>query len=357
MMTQVRDILYLLVVLFPVAVVLWLSWRKYDGYVEGGMTPVEALGALGVRNIVVAGLGLLTWWVLWYHLMPRTEVVMLDNAAKSRAGRFLAYYWQNPEELPVVGGVVHEPTFGADLSRGGVTPTPMGGVGTGGEGGEVVVMATPMPTPTPEPVVLVPLYEDQAGLKACWQKWADNLKVPLSVMIQTGKVNPQDVLPRESGSITLTWHTGVGPLSGNWGELVHPWLGRLRVEKKVGESLIKWSELISKKFGSYVFRLQPRGVIPPTCFKEVSTSTPQPMPTSTPTPTRTATYRPGQPTATPQPAATSAETCTYTVQAGDTLLRIARRYGTTAAVLASLNGVANLNFIQIGQELKVPCPQ
>jgi len=44
---------------------------------------------------------------------------------------------------------------------------------------------------------------------------------------------------------------------------------------------------------------------------------------------------------------------TYTVQPGDTLSRIARLHGTTAAALASLNGLANPSAIYAGQVLRV----
>lgn len=44
---------------------------------------------------------------------------------------------------------------------------------------------------------------------------------------------------------------------------------------------------------------------------------------------------------------------TYTVRSGDTLSGIAARYGTTAAALASLNGIANPNLIYVGQVLRI----
>ncbi|MGH9060247.1 MAG: LysM peptidoglycan-binding domain-containing protein, partial [Acidimicrobiales bacterium] len=55
------------------------------------------------------------------------------------------------------------------------------------------------------------------------------------------------------------------------------------------------------------------------------------------------------------PATTAASTSgsSYTVQAGDTLNRIAARYGTTAAALASLNHIANPDVITVGQVLAV----
>lgn len=51
--------------------------------------------------------------------------------------------------------------------------------------------------------------------------------------------------------------------------------------------------------------------------------------------------------------ASQASGTTYTVQSGDTLSGIAAQYGTTAAALASLNGISNPNVIYVGQTLKV----
>ena len=44
----------------------------------------------------------------------------------------------------------------------------------------------------------------------------------------------------------------------------------------------------------------------------------------------------------------------YTVQAGDTLAGIAKRYGTTTAVLSAYNGIQNTSYIQAGATLKIP---
>jgi membrane-bound lytic murein transglycosylase D len=50
----------------------------------------------------------------------------------------------------------------------------------------------------------------------------------------------------------------------------------------------------------------------------------------------------------------SAQTSTHTVQKGDTLYGLARRYGTTAQKLANLNGINLNSILRIGQKLKVP---
>ena len=44
----------------------------------------------------------------------------------------------------------------------------------------------------------------------------------------------------------------------------------------------------------------------------------------------------------------------YTVQPGDTLSKIAWRYGTTVSALMAANGIANANHIYVGQQLKIP---
>lgn len=49
----------------------------------------------------------------------------------------------------------------------------------------------------------------------------------------------------------------------------------------------------------------------------------------------------------------SSSTSTYTVRSGDTLSAIASRYGTTVSKLQSLNNISNANYIYVGQKLKV----
>lgn len=61
---------------------------------------------------------------------------------------------------------------------------------------------------------------------------------------------------------------------------------------------------------------------------------------------------PGQPAA-PKPPSTAPATGVYIVRAGDTLGRIAARYGTSVQTLMRLNGIANPNLIWVGQRLKV----
>lgn len=54
------------------------------------------------------------------------------------------------------------------------------------------------------------------------------------------------------------------------------------------------------------------------------------------------------------PAAVPAPASTYIVQNGDTLYRIALRYGTTPRALMELNGIPNPNLIAPGQALAIP---
>ena len=44
----------------------------------------------------------------------------------------------------------------------------------------------------------------------------------------------------------------------------------------------------------------------------------------------------------------------YTVVKGDTLGKIAKRYGTTVQVLVDLNHIKNRNLIRVGQVLLIP---
>ena len=44
----------------------------------------------------------------------------------------------------------------------------------------------------------------------------------------------------------------------------------------------------------------------------------------------------------------------YTVKAGDSLSTIARTYGTTTALIAQANGITNVSIIRVGQKLRIP---
>ena len=63
--------------------------------------------------------------------------------------------------------------------------------------------------------------------------------------------------------------------------------------------------------------------------------------------------------ATPTPIGSQPElppggTITYQVRAGDNLSRIARLYNTTVNAIAQLNGIVNINRLEVGQQLLIP---
>jgi LysM repeat protein len=90
----------------------------------------------------------------------------------------------------------------------------------------------------------------------------------------------------------------------------------------------------------------------PTAVPDVAPT--EPPPTEAPSPTDVpATEVP--PTSAPAPtAAPSSGTTTYTVQRGDTLYSIARRYGSTVEAIAAANSIANPSLIRVGQTLTIP---
>ncbi|MCB0123742.1 MAG: LysM peptidoglycan-binding domain-containing protein [Caldilineaceae bacterium] len=94
----------------------------------------------------------------------------------------------------------------------------------------------------------------------------------------------------------------------------------------------------------------PRVTPSPTVEEEATTE-------AKPTTEATATVAP-QPTATavPQPTPVQVLTTVYTVQAGDTLSAIARRFETTVSDLLRRNGMGNADYVYVGQRLEVPVP-
>lgn len=86
-------------------------------------------------------------------------------------------------------------------------------------------------------------------------------------------------------------------------------------------------------------------IIPvPIAAPATSTPSPTPIPSDTPVPT------PTEEIVQPPPAGET----TYTVQRGDTLSTIARRFDSTVAAIAQRNGIANVNRIFVGQQLVIP---
>ena len=60
------------------------------------------------------------------------------------------------------------------------------------------------------------------------------------------------------------------------------------------------------------------------------------------------------PSGNPSSGSASSAEQVYTVKAGDTLSKIAAKYGTTYQKLASHNGIANPNIINVGQKIRIP---
>lgn len=81
-------------------------------------------------------------------------------------------------------------------------------------------------------------------------------------------------------------------------------------------------------------------------------SSPAPSkPTYTPAPSKpTYTPAPSKPTYQPAPASSGSS---HTVQRGDTLFNISRRYGTTVGAIQSANGLSG-DLIRIGETLTIP---
>jgi LysM repeat protein len=81
----------------------------------------------------------------------------------------------------------------------------------------------------------------------------------------------------------------------------------------------------------------------------IITPTPIPPAPQTPTPTRTPTLAPLTPTATTQPGVTN-----YTVQPGDRLFSIGRKFGVNPFSIAQLNNIQPPYVIHPGDVLKIP---
>ena len=76
----------------------------------------------------------------------------------------------------------------------------------------------------------------------------------------------------------------------------------------------------------------------------------QPQPTNIPAPVFTSTPRP----VFVVPSATPGRPSSYTIQAGDTFYCIARRFNLNVGDFLSLNGLRTSSFAQIGQTVKIP---
>ena len=95
---------------------------------------------------------------------------------------------------------------------------------------------------------------------------------------------------------------------------------------------------------------QPSGAATPVPLTQGSPAAPTAASLTTSTPPAAASQAPAA-AATP---VRSASDSTYVIQRGDTLAKIATRYGVTVKQLTDLNGIKNPNMIVPGQTLKIP---
>ena len=94
----------------------------------------------------------------------------------------------------------------------------------------------------------------------------------------------------------------------------------------------------------------------PEIISNFETATPTAMATLTPTPRPTATPRIATPIASPTPTVTPTPVI-YSVQPGDTLLKIAIDFNQTTEAIQEANGIVDPRFLQIGQTLIIPPPK
>jgi LysM repeat protein len=132
-----------------------------------------------------------------------------------------------------------------------------------------------------------------------------------------------------------------------------------------GENLyrisLRYGVTISQIMGANPFITNPNIIYAGTVLQIPTGTVPLPV---TPTP-RPPTVTPGGPTVTPPPPTTVPPTVppptpggqtTYVVRSGDTLGRIAQRFGTTVSAIAQANNIVNPNLIYPGQVLIIPVP-
>jgi len=126
--------------------------------------------------------------------------------------------------------------------------------------------------------------------------------------------------------------------------------------------------LLAGALSSCTIKISRQPSLPPSAGPAINTPTHSPSPTAFPTvrptasntPVPTATGMPSrtpQPTPTPMPTASQTASPTpvvYVVQPGDTLNRIAYRFGTTPQAIAQANGIAPTSTLRIDQQLIIP---
>jgi lysozyme len=151
-------------------------------------------------------------------------------------------------------------------------------------------------------------------------------------------------LPTEGPSPTPTITIGGTPISNDFpGTVFHT--------VQAGDTVGKIAELYGSTIDAIIavnglnsnaFIKVGQGLVIPVRLAAPATSTP----TITP-------VVPVVPTFPPDVPSTGTDGTVYIVQPGDTLFRIAARYNTTITTIAQLNGITNVNLIRIGQRLVI----
>jgi len=125
-------------------------------------------------------------------------------------------------------------------------------------------------------------------------------------------------------------------------------------------NLSKQSGLIEQQAGAATTSVPTTAAAKPTSIADLPTVAP--APTSAPI----AVLDPAEPTATSQPAPTSAPAATaapisngpgyieYTVQKGDLLNNIAKKYNVTTKDILAINRISNANSLTVGQVIRIP---
>jgi LysM repeat protein len=105
----------------------------------------------------------------------------------------------------------------------------------------------------------------------------------------------------------------------------------------------------------------PAAATQPTAEADTPTATNEPVPTSAPAaelnPTEPPATRQPEPTSPPDattPPSSTAEYIEYTVQKGDLLNSIAKKYNVTAKDILAINEIANADSLTVGQVLRIP---
>lgn len=108
---------------------------------------------------------------------------------------------------------------------------------------------------------------------------------------------------------------------------------------------------VTKSGGSITVTSQAAPTATVTPAPRRTTQAPGPTRTPGPTPSSSAQGRAESP---PSGARNGLERCVYTVEPGDTLFSIARRFGSTVADVAQANGLTNVAQIVVGERLVIP---